>query len=109
MRLEITGYIVNEGNFQPVAGCVLEEVCESKSRFIKRQGCMGKQAYGAVGIKALEARFGTPLLHFVFQEKRIEPVLELQHSLPIKRCDNKCVQKRPTNVRKGGLPGFGSC
>ena len=36
MRLEITGYNVNEGKFQPVANCVLEQVCESKSRFIKR-------------------------------------------------------------------------
>ena len=72
MRLEITGYNVNEGNSQPVAGCVLKEVCESKSRFIKRQGWMGKQAFEAKGSEALEGRLGTPLLHLVFQKKGIE-------------------------------------
>ena len=56
IRLETMGYNVNEGKFQPVAGCVLEQVCKSKSRFIKRQGWMGKQAYGAEGSEALEGR-----------------------------------------------------
>ena len=91
MRLEMTGYDINEGKFQPVAGCVLEQVCESEGRFIKRQCRMGKLVYGAEGSEALEGRLGTPLLHLVFLEKRIGQVLELQHSLPIKRCDNKCV------------------
>ena len=45
-------------NLVPVAGCVLEQVCESKSRFIKRQGWMGKQAYVAEGdLSALEATY----------------------------------------------------
>ena len=52
---------------------------------------MGKQAYGAEGRETLEGRLRTPLLHLVLQEKCIEPILELQHSLLTKRRDNKCV------------------
>ena len=29
-RFEITVYNINEGKFQPVPGCVLEQVCESE-------------------------------------------------------------------------------
>ena len=68
MRLEIAGGNVNERKFWTVAGCVLEWVCESKGRFVKRQDCMGKQAYGAEGSKTLEGRLRTPLLHLVFRK-----------------------------------------
>ena len=52
---------------------------------------MGKQAYVAKGSETLEGHLGTPLLHLVFQEKYIESIFELQHSLLTKRYDNKCV------------------
>ena len=56
-------------------------------------GQMRKKANGANRSEMLLDRFRTPLLHFEFQEKGIEPIFELQHSVPIKRRDNECVQE----------------
>ena len=67
---------------------------------------MSKKAYRANRSKLLEVRFRTPLFHVEFQETCIEPIFEIQHSVPIKRCDNECVQERHNHVGNKGFTRF---
>ena len=108
MRLEISRGDVNKRKTKFIAGGVLEVVCECESGFVKRKRWMRKKANRTNRTETLEGRFRAPLLNLEFQEKCIEPIFELQHSIPIKRSDHKCAQERPTSVRERGFPGFGS-
>ena len=49
---------------------------------------MREKANGANRGKTLEGRFTAPLLHLEFQKECIEPIFELEYSVPIKRSDN---------------------
>ena len=108
MRLEIARGYVYKRKTKFIVGGVLEVVCESESGFVERKSWMGKKANRANRSEMLKGRLRAPLLNLEFQEKCIEPIFELQHSILIKRSDNKCVQERPASVRERGFPRFGS-